>query len=113
MCNSIGYCAAVKRGEPCPKGEPPPVAEFVVPDEEFAAQCWGGPMHGEPVSAKTRVWLYHSTTLMFLDGDEEPAIVRVFGRYIYDEREADHRAPVFMWDGPGADGDTMERLRRR
>jgi hypothetical protein len=88
-----------------------------MPDIEYTAQCWGGPEHGNLVSSKFSEWSYLQTTAMRLDGPGKPS-TRTFvrGTYVYTFQEnldGGNGAHVWRWEGPGADGDTIERLRLR
>jgi hypothetical protein len=86
-------------------------------DIEYTAQCWGGPDHGNLVSSRFSQWRYSQTSEMWLDGPKEPPTkVFVRGTYKYDYQEdldGGNGAHVWRWEGPGADGDTIERLRLR
>lgn len=84
---------------------------------EYTAQCWGGPEHGNLISSREESWGYKETVEMMLDGPTGPAIRNVtVGKYVYKFREGlDGGAGAYVWEwfGPGADGDTIERLRLR
>lgn len=76
--------------------------------KEYTAQCWGGPEHGNLVSAKSRSWTYVQISQMFLDGIRKPpSVSSVLGMYCLD-----YEKDLWIWKGPGADGDTIERIRR-
>jgi len=87
--------------------------DWKTPSQEFSAQCWGGPLHGDLRSAEVRRWMYYSIELTFVNGpDSEPVKVFVRGHYVltvHGEMEGE----IWNWEGPGADGDTIERLRLR
>jgi hypothetical protein len=75
---------------------------------EFQGQLWGGPEHGNIVSTTVEHFRYEATTWMWLDGGyKAPSINEVSGTYKWNPEMS-----RFDWDGPGADGDTLERLRR-
>lgn len=75
---------------------------------EHTAQCWGGPEHGNVVSSSKRQWYYVQATDMFLDGmNQEPTKKTVRGIYYLDKASG-----RWFWKGPGADGDTLERIRK-
>jgi len=74
---------------------------------EYQGQLWGGPEHGNVVSATVERFRCDQYTLLFLDGNhEEPSRTRTSGWYEWHDDQQ-----RFNWDGPGADGDTLERLR--
>lgn len=74
---------------------------------EYAGQLWGGPEHGNLVSSIVEKVYYESWTALWLDGAEaHPARTKVNGTYDWNVEEN-----RFDWNGPGADGDTLERLR--
>lgn len=76
---------------------------------EYQGQLWGGPGHGNIVSATVKRVRYQSWTQMWLDGREGHIDnTKVKGEYIWNPKEG-----RFDWKGPGADGDTLERLRLR
>lgn len=76
---------------------------------EYIGQLWGGPQHGNLVSATVKKFRYSATQLMYLDGPRErPVEIQVEGSYRWNADKG-----VFDWEGPGADGGTMERLRLR
>jgi hypothetical protein len=79
--------------------------------DEYTAQCWGGPQHGNPISASVKEWPYHEDHWMWLDGLKGmPTVTSVKGKYVYDHHQNGGQ-PMWRWVGPGANGDTMERLR--
>lgn len=82
--------------------------------DEYSAQCWGGPEHGNLISATVKEWRYYQVTYMSLDGPTEKAAeTLVVGSYVYRLHTVNgQEGYMWMWQGPGADGDTMERLRR-
>lgn len=69
-------------------------------------------MHGEPVSASVQEWAYVERRETWLDGATGPATrTTLHGKYVLDvDLELGNR---WVWEGPGADGDTIERLRLR
>lgn len=74
---------------------------------EITGQCWGGPEHGNLVSASVSDFSYLRVSNMWLDGDGgEVRQMEIKGTYRWDKERC-----LFMWFGPGADGDTIERLR--
>jgi hypothetical protein len=74
---------------------------------EYIAQCWGGPEHGNLIGATVTNWPYYQHTNMYLDGPfNNPINIVVRGRY-----ELNKESTLWRWVGPGADGDTIERMR--
>lgn len=68
---------------------------------------WGGPGHGNVVSSSEDSFAYHELTMMWLDGPTRaPSENLCTGYYRWS-----HHRRMYIWDGPGADGDTIERLR--
>lgn len=71
-------------------------------------------MHGEPVSACVTEWSFVQTQELMLDGPVGPATRTVTrGKYVFAVDLEKDRAERWVWHGPGADGDTIERLRLR
>lgn len=84
-----------------------------MPEIELTAQCWGGPEHGNLLSSAAKEWRYVQESKMWLNGaGKPPHITRVEGKYKY-EKSPIPDYYVWRWYGPGADGETMERLRSR
>lgn len=84
------------------------------PPGEYSAQCWGGPEHGNLISATVKEWSYTQIVWMGLDGEngrKSRTVLR--GKYAYELHTLHGREGyMWMWHGPGADGDTMERIRK-
>jgi hypothetical protein len=85
--------------------------------ESFVAQCWGGPEHGNLVEATVKEWEYIISTTMYTDGPGQPPTQsKTIGWYklvpyvfAYNKGK---ETMVWNWIGPGADGETMERVRK-
>lgn len=89
-----------------------PMGLKAVPSKEFTAQCWGGPEHGNLISSTQRSWTYMQITRMFLDDDPRMVTENIMaGKYVYDHHPNGGQ-PMWRWEGPGADGDTIERIRK-
>ena len=75
--------------------------------KQFNGQLWGGPDHGNLVSATVARIMYRREDWLYLDGDKgNPSVNKVAGAYVWSEERG-----LFLWEGPGADGDTIERMR--
>jgi hypothetical protein len=73
----------------------------------MTGQLWGGPGHGEPVSAEVPVFRCEVERKLWLDGGyRPPSVMEISGVYSWNPQQQ-----RFDWKGPGADGDTIERLR--
>lgn len=73
----------------------------------YQGQCWGGPEHGDLWSSSVLQVMYRREVWAYLDGDKgNPSVHITAGSYVWSPAEG-----RFDWDGPGADGDTIERLR--
>lgn len=70
-------------------------------------QLWGGPEHGNVVSSEQERFVFRREDWMWLDGEEKnPSVTKTIGHYVWSEERG-----LYLWEGPGADGDTIERLR--
>jgi len=68
---------------------------------------WGGPDHGNLVSTTVDRFRCIRTITMHLDGGyKTPSVTEIDGVYIWNPEKS-----RFDWEGPGASGDTIERLR--
>lgn len=68
---------------------------------KFQGQMWGGPEHGDIIDSDMERIAFESVTRLWIDGALE-------GIYTWNPEMG-----RFDWEGPGADGDTIERLRLR
>lgn len=77
--------------------------------DKYQGQLWGGPDHGDIISANESRVVFRREDWMWPDGQQKnPTVTKTIGAYVWSE---EHRR--FNWEGPGADGDTMERIRKR
>jgi len=73
----------------------------------YQGQLWGGPGHGEPVDSTVPAIACNQRRALWLDGTRETAsVTEINGVYNWNPERG-----RFDWKGPGADGDTIERLR--
>lgn len=75
--------------------------------DKYQGQLWGGPQHGNIISSSVARVMFRREDWMYADGDKgNPYVTGVGGAYVWDAE-----AGRYNWEGPGADGDTIERLR--
>lgn len=76
---------------------------------KFQGQMWGGPEHGDIIDSDMERIAFVSEAKLWIDGAlEKPSVKKVHGIYTWNPEMG-----RFDWEGPGADGDTIERLRLR
>jgi len=77
--------------------------------DKYNGQLWGGPDHGDIISSNVESVIFRREDWMWPDGTQKnPTVTKTIGNYVW---SAEDRR--FNWEGPGADGDTIERLRLR
>ena len=75
--------------------------------DKYQGQLWGGPQHGDLISSNVESVIFRQEIWMWPDGTQKnPTLIKRIGNYVWSYQDA-----RFNWEGPGADGDTIERLR--
>ena len=75
--------------------------------DKYQGQLWGGPEHGNLIGGNVERVCFRREDWFYNDGlDRNPTVIKTVGEYVWNDTEK-----RFDWKGPGADGDTIERLR--